>query len=112
MTSSAQELAQRTGVTVLLKAGHLQSAQIADVLYDYTTGTYTTMPSVRIETTNTHGTGCTLSSALASYLAKGLSLQKAAQAAKQYINSAIRHGAAYKIGHGFGPVAHFYNFWE
>lgn len=112
MTSSAQELAQRTGVSVLLKAGHLQSTQIADVLYDYTTGTYTTMPSIRIETTNTHGTGCTLSSALASYLAKGLSLQEAAQAAKQYINSAIRHGAEYKIGHGFGPVAHFYNFGE
>ena len=62
----------------------------------------------RIDTLNTHGTGCTLSSALAAQLAKGLSLTEAARIAKTYINNAIIHGAHQNIGHGHGPVAHFY----
>ena len=66
------------------------------------------LPSVRIHTPNTHGTGCTLSSAFAAALAKGLSLDDAARAAKEYINGAITSGARYTIGHGHGPVDHFF----
>ena len=63
----------------------------------------------RIDTPNTHGTGCTLSSALASYLAQGLSPDDAVEAAIAYISAAIESGAAYTIGHGHGPVNHFWN---
>jgi len=62
----------------------------------------------RCYTTNTHGTGCTLSSALASFLAKGLPLNEATEKATDYIHGAITAGAEYKLGHGFGPVAHFW----
>jgi len=58
---------------------------------------------------HSRGTGCTLSSAFAAQLARGLPLTEAARAAKAYINNAIIHGAAYKIGNGHGPVCHFYN---
>lgn len=68
--------------------------------------------SKRLETVNTHGTGCTLSSALAAFLARGLSLDDAAVQAKEYITGAISAGAGYRIGHGHGPVHHFYRFWE
>lgn len=104
----AERLAHLTGVSVLLKAGHLVEDTLVDILYDYDNKQFTELPSVRIDTNNTHGTGCTLSSALATYLGKGLSLSEAAQQAKAYINGAIRTGAEYKIGHGFGPVAHFW----
>ena len=61
---------------------------------------------------NTHGTGCTLSSAIAAFLARGYALDDAAAAAKEYIAGAIAAGAHYRIGHGHGPVHHFYRFWE
>ena len=64
--------------------------------------TLTPLSSPRIETVNTHGTGCTLSSAFAAYLAKGFSLTTAATAAKDYISAAISAGAKYKIGKGHG----------
>ncbi|GAG70179.1 unnamed protein product, partial [marine sediment metagenome] len=61
---------------------------------------------------NNHGTGCTLSSAIASYMAKGNDIEEAVQMAKEFMNHAIRAGAAYKIGHGHGPVHHFFQWWE
>ena len=66
----------------------------------------------RVETVNTHGTGCTLSSAFAAFLAKGASLDEAARLAKDYIAAAIAAGAEYKIGHGHGPVNHFHALWK
>ena len=62
-----------------------------------------------IKSDNTHGTGCTYSSAIAAYLALGLELEEAIAKAKAYITEAIRHGL--DIGHGPGPVNHFYQFW-
>lgn len=59
-------------------------------------------------TKNTHGTGCSLSSALASYLAQGFSLEEASQKAKKFIYQAIKAGGDYKIGKGSGPIHHFY----
>ncbi|MCQ2342442.1 MAG: bifunctional hydroxymethylpyrimidine kinase/phosphomethylpyrimidine kinase [Paludibacteraceae bacterium] len=109
---AARELGQRYHLSVLLKAGHLTEDKLVDILYDHEKGEMTELPSKRIYTKNTHGTGCTMSSALASYLAKGLPLKEATQAAKTYIDEAIAAGAEYQIGRGFGPVAHFYSYWK
>ncbi len=69
------------------------------------------MESPRIDTVNTHGTGCTLSSAITSYLALRHPLPEACRLAKDYISAAIRDGAGYLIGHGHGPVNHFHSLW-
>jgi hydroxymethylpyrimidine/phosphomethylpyrimidine kinase len=95
-------------VSVLMKAGHLSDDKLVDYFYNAETDTILELPSQRVYTPNTHGTGCTLSSAFASFLAQGLTLDDAARAAKDYINSAIVSGAEYSIGHGHGPVDHFW----
>lgn len=112
LQSAARQMGQRFHTSVLLKAGHLEEDQLVDILYDHEQDHLFELPSVRISTQNTHGTGCTLSSALAAYLAQGLSLPNAVQEAKTYIASAILAGSKYHIGNGFGPVAHFYTFWK
>lgn len=105
---AARRLAARVGTSVLLKAGHLTEEKLVDIFYDAETDIIHELPSVRIHTRNTHGTGCTMSSAFASMLARGMSLPEAAAGAKQYINSAIVAGAPYEIGHGYGPVNHMW----
>jgi len=112
LPAAARELAQKLRVSVLLKAGHLREDQLVDILYDYPTDRVYEYTSPRLTTSNTHGTGCTLSSALASYLAKGQNLPDAVGAAIQYMQAAISAGADYQLGHGFGPVAHFNQFWK
>jgi hydroxymethylpyrimidine/phosphomethylpyrimidine kinase len=97
---------------VLLKGGHLEGKESPDLLYAGEGKICHTFESSRIETNNTHGTGCTLSSAIAAGLAKGLNLVEAVKAAKDYISAAIRAGAAYTLGGGHGPVHHFHAFWE
>ena len=89
---------------VLIKGGHLLSERATDVLYDGRF--FHVLKGEFIETQHTHGTGCTFASALAAHLARGRSVQDAAQAAKAYVTEAIRHGLA--IGHGHGPTDHFY----
>lgn len=110
LPDAAEQLAQQMGVSVLLKAGHLTEDELVDIFYDHETGKLYRLPSVRIHTANTHGTGCTLSSAFAAMLAKDMPLPQAAAAAKDYINQAIIAGAAYQIGKGHGPVDHFFRF--
>lgn len=110
LPDAARQLAS-LGASVFLKAGHLADGRLVDILYNRETGQITELPSLRIDTPNTHGTGCTLSSALASFLAQGHSLDEAARKAKEYINAAITAGAAYAIGHGHGPVHHFHLYW-
>ena len=95
-------------ISVLMKAGHLSDDELVDVFYNAEADNILELRSRRLSTPNTHGTGCTLSSAFASFLAQGLSLDDAARAAKDYINSAIVSGARYSIGHGHGPVDHFW----
>lgn len=107
----ARELS-RLGASVLLKAGHLTEGVVEDVFYNRETGEMTRLCSPRIDTRNTHGTGCTLSSAFASFLARGCRLDEAATKAKEYIAAAISAGATYAIGHGHGPVHHFHAFWS
>ena len=108
LPAAARRLAETYGVSVLLKAGHLKNNELIDVFYNRETDELVELSACRVDTRNTHGTGCTLSSAFAAQLAKGLSLTEAARVAKAYINKAILHGADYKIGHGHGPVSHFY----
>lgn len=104
----ARALAKSAGCSVLMKAGHLVGREIVDYLYNAETEELIALPSEHIDTPNTHGTGCTLSSALAAALAQGLSLNEAARKAKEYIHAAICSGANYTIGHGHGPVDHFW----
>lgn len=108
LPAAARRLSERYGVSVLLKAGHLVNDTLIDILYNKETDEIVELPAPRVTTRNTHGTGCTLSSALAAHLARGSSLTEAARAAKAYINAAIVHGAEYQIGNGSGPVCHFH----
>lgn len=108
---AAKELGDKFGTSVLLKAGHLSEEKLVDIFYNKEDGVLYELPSVRVHTRNTHGTGCTMSSAFASHLAKGCTTVEAARGAKEYINNAIVAGAEYEIGHGHGPVKHFYAHW-
>ena len=92
---------------VLVKGGHLENSA-DDYLYDGKQGIW--LPGTRIQTQHTHGTGCTLSSALASNLAKGMPMIDAVKAAKAYVTTAIQHGIA--LGHGHGPTHHFVELWK
>lgn len=105
----ARQLSQNGKVSVLMKAGHLTEDKLVDIFYNAEEDTILELPSQRMYTKNTHGTGCTLSSAFASFLAQGYSLDEAAKASKTYITEAILAGSDYEIGHGHGPVCHFYN---
>ena len=105
----ARRLSDNSGVSVLLKAGHLDGDYLVDYFYNAENGTMTTLSSKRVETQNTHGTGCTLSSAFAAALAKEDDLTLAAKSAKKYVEQAIIYGAEYKIGGGYGPINHGFN---
>lgn len=110
--SIAKELSFGRQVSVLLKAGHLKNEILTDVFYNAETNEIIELKSERIYTKNTHGTGCTFSSAVASFLAHGMDLNDAVINAKEYIHKAITAGSEYEIGKGNGPVHHFFNFWE
>lgn len=107
-----RELSVNHKVSVLLKAGHLTEEKLTDVFYNAETDEILELTSDRIYTKNTHGTGCTFSSAIAAFLAHGLSLNDAVREAKEYMKSAILVGSEYEIGKGHGPVHHFFKFWK
>ncbi|MDR2928045.1 MAG: bifunctional hydroxymethylpyrimidine kinase/phosphomethylpyrimidine kinase [Cytophagaceae bacterium] len=109
---AAKELSFGRQVSVLLKAGHLTNDTLTDIFYNAETDETVELSSRRIETKNTHGTGCTFSSAVASFLAHNFDLNNAVWKAKDYINRAIIYGNEYEIGKGHGPVHHFFSFWE
>jgi hydroxymethylpyrimidine/phosphomethylpyrimidine kinase len=109
---TAEFLAQKFNLSVLVKGGHLEDETLADVLYDNESSQRRSFTNPKVTTRNTHGTGCTLSSALASFLAQGSSITEATDRALTYINSAIAAGADYRIGGGHGPVHHFHEFWD
>jgi len=112
LKSVVKDLSFGNKVSVMLKAGHLTENKLIDVFYNAETDEVIELASDRVNTKNTHGTGCTFSSAIAAFLAYGLPLNDAAVRAKDYINKAIVAGAEYEIGKGHGPVHHFFNFWE
>lgn len=95
---------------VLMKGGHLDTPDSPDCLV--TSDTVTWFDAVRTQTANTHGTGCTLSSALAAQLAKGLSPEAATSAAKSYVAEAIAKADALSVGTGHGPTHHFANLYS
>lgn len=95
--------------SVLLKGGHLDGAQCTDILYSAKEQYRYSHP--RLDTKNTHGTGCTLSSAIAACLAHGQSLSDAVSTAELYLHKAIQHADSLSIGHGHGPVHHFHHWW-
>jgi hydroxymethylpyrimidine/phosphomethylpyrimidine kinase len=95
---------------VFLKGGHLPGSDTTDLLHDG--DVMIELPGYRIDTRNTHGTGCTLSAALATLLARGLSAQESAQEAKRYLVRAIEESGQLSVGHGHGPVHHFHAFWK
>ena len=107
-----KELSANRKVSVLLKAGHLTEEKLTDVFYNAESDEIIELSSDRIYTKNTHGTGCTFSSALAAFLAHDLPLNDAVRSAKEYMKSAIEAGAEYEIGKGHGPVHHFFKFWK
>jgi hydroxymethylpyrimidine/phosphomethylpyrimidine kinase len=107
MEIAAKEIYKLGCSNVLLKGGHMEGEAV-DVLYDGKEFTY--FSTERIITKNTHGTGCTLSSAITSNLALGYSIKEAVSKAKQYITTAIQHSL--DIGHGVGPTHHFYELYK
>ncbi len=111
MQAQAERLLGLGANAVLLKGGHGSGANSADLLLDRN-GNAVWLRSERIKTDNTHGTGCTLSSAIASGLAKGQDMEAAVRSAKSYIQAAIAAADTLHIGSGHGPVHHFHAFWS
>ncbi len=109
---AARELARTGAKAVLLKSGHFKSDELSDIFYLSSEDALMEIPFQRIETNNTHGTGCTLSSAVAAWLARDRSMKEAIQKGLDYTHQAIQEGANYQLGHGHGPVHHFYKFWS
>ncbi|MEY4073894.1 MAG: bifunctional hydroxymethylpyrimidine kinase/phosphomethylpyrimidine kinase [Pseudomonadota bacterium] len=108
LSGAAQALLSQGARAVLLKGGHLPGDQVVDVLarpghVDMV------LSSARMASRNTHGTGCTLSSAIAAHLALGDPLERAVRAAREYILGAIQAGAGVQVGHGHGPLNHGYS---
>jgi hydroxymethylpyrimidine/phosphomethylpyrimidine kinase len=94
---------------VLVKGGHLPGNETIDLLHDG--DRMIELPGHRIETANTHGTGCTLSAALAALLPQTGDVPEAARRAKAYLTEAIRHAERLSVGSGHGPVHHFHAWW-
>jgi len=94
---------------VLLKGGHLPGNDTIDILHDG--DKMIELPGHRIQTRNTHGTGCTLSAALAALLPQMDDVVDATRAAKEYLVAAIASADMLKVGHGHGPVHHFHQLW-
>jgi len=107
MASSAKDIIGLGVKKVVVKGGHLENAPATDVASDGRTVQY--FEGEKIETPNTHGTGCTFSSALAANTARGKPFFEAVALSKDYITEAIRHSLA--IGHGHGPTHHFFRWY-
>lgn len=110
MADQGQSLRGIGAAAVLVKGGHLAGDDSPDVLV--TASGLTWFEAVRVATVNTHGTGCTLSSALAAELAKGAPLRKAVGEAKAYLAEAVAQAETLSVGSGHGPVQHFHEFWR
>ena len=100
MKAAAKDISREIGGAVLVKGGHRDDSA-ADILY---CGEFFRFESERIDNPNTHGTGCTLSSAIACGLAEGMDVPQSVEKAKEYLTAAIRAGL--NLGHGIGPLNH------
>ncbi|PWT83629.1 MAG: bifunctional hydroxymethylpyrimidine kinase/phosphomethylpyrimidine kinase [Blastocatellia bacterium] len=102
--AAARQIYETGGAAVIIKGGHATGNQIVDLLYDG--NVFTEIQTTRINTPHTHGTGCTFASAVAANLALGRSLTDSMVHAQEYVAGAIQH--AFEIGHGHGPLDHFW----
>jgi hydroxymethylpyrimidine/phosphomethylpyrimidine kinase len=109
MTAQAKRLRELGAAAVLLKGGHATTPLSVDILVD-AEGTHR-LEAPRTPTRNTHGTGCTLSAAIAAELARGASLREAIRTAKTFVTAAIAAADQLHIGKGRGPVHHFHKWW-
>lgn len=115
MEEAARALLDLGPKAVIVKGGHLRDDESADCLAVRGRGGQLEikwLDSERVDTGNTHGTGCTFSSAICAFLARGDGLRDAAVKAKCYLSEAIRRGASFRLGSGHGPVHHFYAVWK
>lgn len=109
MHEQAERIRALGSKAVLLKGGHAEGSEAIDIFVD--DNGLRRLVARRIETKNTHGTGCTLSSAIAAFLAKGALLVDAVTLAKNYVTEAIAAANRLTVGHGRGPVHHFHANW-
>ena len=109
MQAQALSLRDAGALAVLVKGGHAKADTAVDIYLDAEGQLRLEAP--RIATSNTHGTGCTLSAAIAAELAKGASLRDAVTTAKNYISAALKAADTLHIGKGRGPVHHFHRWW-
>jgi hydroxymethylpyrimidine/phosphomethylpyrimidine kinase len=105
MKSAAQMISKLGANKVVVKGGHLGADRATDILYNGKE--FKKLHSQRVKTKNTHGTGCTFSSAIAANIALDKGFFEAVSLAKEYITGAIEHSLS--IGQGYGPTQHFYN---
>jgi len=110
MRKQAAQLLAAGAKAVLIKGGHGHGTESVDLLVDH--AGFTRFAAPRFATRNTHGTGCTLSSAIAAGFAKGLTLADAVSDAKNYVTAAIAAADQLSIGKGHGPVHHFHAWWK
>ena len=104
------ELILKAGTkAVLIKGGHGDGPESTDYLF--ADGAMQALSAPRVETKNDHGTGCTLAAAITAHLAKGYELREAVELSKDYLNGALDAGRGLAVGHGRGPVHHFYRWW-
>jgi len=108
MEASAKELATLYKTSVLLKGGHLElTDEMTDILYNCHTNEVTTIHNKAVKTIHTHGTGCSLSSSIATFIALGFSVEEATTKGCDYLNKAIFDGKDKALGKGHGPINHF-----
>ena len=102
-------IARDSHCSVLIKGGHIEGGHKVDRLYDADGRLVETFAAESVDTVNTHGTGCTLSSAIACFMGRGYAVADAVRLAKDYVTAALAAGAGVGIGQGHGPVNHFFN---
>ncbi|MDN5928316.1 MAG: bifunctional hydroxymethylpyrimidine kinase/phosphomethylpyrimidine kinase [Hyphomicrobiales bacterium] len=110
MAAQAEAIVKAGAQAVLVKGGHGDGSHSTDILFDG--HAFTRFSKPRIQTRNTHGTGCTLAAAIAAGLARGLDLSEAIGQAKDYLQNALEAASTLSIGKGSGPVHHFHRWWS
>ena len=108
LEDSAKELGEKFGVSVLLKGGHLEATEMmTDMLYLKDEEKLVRIENKAFDTKHTHGTGCSLSSSIATYVSLGFGLEEAVFKGCAYVNKAIKAGKDKVLGKGNGPINHF-----
>lgn len=109
--AAAEQLSAQAGAAVLVKGGHLAGTEAPDALVDATAGIHQHFTGARIDTRNTHGTGCSLSSAIATLLARGEEPEQAVSGARSWLRESLRESNRLDVGRGHGPIHHFAGLW-